>query len=348
MADPDPAGIARYVRELVTALQGLAGVEVELWYRLSRARLRRYWWRPAEIRTHTWLGRRWPLQTRVDLLHGPDALLPPRPNLPAVATLHDLAVFRLAADGLASERFRGDKLRRYLATLARANRLIAVSEATARDAVELLGADPDKLRVVHHGVDNRFRPLDDESIRPVTGKYRLFPGYLLFVGTVSPRKNTERLVRAYARSHASHDVPLVLAGRVYHRSRSTLEAITELGLGGRVRCLGYVPDEDLPALYNGARALLLPSLYEGFGLPVLEALACGVPVLCGNRGGAPEVVGHLAIKVASEDINAIAEGIDALLDDPPGSPESRRAHAASFTWDRTARQTVAVYRELVD
>lgn len=348
LAEPGAAGVARYARELARALAAMDGVEPRLWYRLSRLRHRNRWWRPDGIPVRTWQGNWWPPRPGVDLVHGLDGRAPDRRGLPFTVTIHDLTVLKFDHAGLAEAGFRERKLARYRALARGAGPVICVSEATARDATELLGINPGRVRIVPHGVDPRFRPLPPGDIGQILHGHDLAPGYLLYVGTVSERKNTERLVRAYARTRARRDGrPLVLAGRLYHRSEPTLAAVRELGLEGEVRCLGAVADADLPALYNGAAALLLPSLYEGFGLPVLEALACGIPVLCANRGGAPEVAADCALTVEPDRTRAIAEGIDAVLDSPPADRDARLHRAARFTWDAAARQTVAVYRELL-
>lgn len=342
-----PTGIARYMRALATALQPVCPDDrLSLWYRLSRLRHRRHWWRPGGLPARTWQGRWWPPRHGLDLVHGLDGVVPGWRSLPRVATLHDLTTLRQPDTATASRRFRHYKLARYRQMATRADRVIAVSDTTRHDAVELLGLAPERVRVVPLGVDGRFheaRP--DPALQARLG---LRPGYVLFVGVVSQRKNTERLVRAFARSRAAAGRQLVLAGRVYHRSEATRHAAAESRDPGSVVFAGHVPDGDLPALYAGAAALVFPTLYEGFGLPVLEAMAAGVPVLCGDRGAAPETAGGLAIPVDPTDTDAIAHGIDRVLDNPPADAGSLKRHAAGFTWQRTAEETAAIYRELVD
>lgn len=317
-----------------------------LWYRLSRVRHKAHWWRPPGMPVHTWHGRWWPPAAGLDLFHGLDGAVPDWRSIPKVATLHDLTVLRFPDTDTATDTFRERKLARYRDMAARADRVIAVSEATKRDAVDLLGLAPDRVRVVPHGVDARFRGAQPDP--DVAGRYGLHAGYLLFVGAVSQRKNTERLVRAFARSRAAGERQLVLAGRLFHRSRATREAARELGNGDRVVFTGHVPDRDLPALYAGAAALVFPTHYEGFGLPILEAMASGVPVVCADRGAAPETAGGLALTVDPDDTAAITEAIDRIVDDPPAGPAALKRHAAAFTWQRAARQTAAIYRELLE
>lgn len=347
LAAPYPTGIARYMQALAAALQRTCSDHrFSLWYRLSRLRHRRRWWRPHGMPTHVWQGNWWPPWHGLDLVHGLDGVVPDWRSIPRVATLHDLAVLRHPDPDIAAEGFRQGKLARYRDMVARADRVIAVSEATKRDAMELLDLTPERLRVIPHGVDDRFHTARrDPALEDRLG---LRAGYLLFVGAVSQRKNTERLVRAYARSRACRERQLVLAGRVYHRSQATREAAVKAGVADRVIFANHVPDADLPALYAGAGALAFPTLYEGFGLPILEAMASGVPVLCGNRGAAPETAGGLAITVDPTDTDAIAEGIDRVLESPPAEAGALKRHAAGFTWKRTAMQTAELYREFFD
>lgn len=347
LAAPHPTGIARYMRALATALQRTCTQDrFSLWYRLSRLKHHRHWWRPTGMPPRVWQGRWWPPRHGLDLVHGLDGVVPDWRSVPRVATVHDFTVLRDPDPAASNETFRQRKLRRYREMAMRADRIIAVSEATKRDATELLDLAPERISVIPHGVDERFHAARRDP--SMEGRLGLRPGYLLFVGAVSERKNTERLVRAFARSRACRERQLVLAGRVYHRSQSTRQAAEETGIAGRILFLDHAPDDDLPALYAGAAALVFPTMYEGFGLPILEAMAAGVPVLCGDRGAAPATAGGLAVTVDPGDTDAIAEGIDRVLENPPADAESLKRHAAGFTWERTACQTAAIYRELVE
>lgn len=345
LAAPEPTGIARYMRCLASALAAeYPDDRFSLWYRLSRLRQRDRWWRPPGLATRTWQGRWWPPFAGVDLYHGLDGVVPERRGVPRVATLHDLAVLRHTDEATASGRFRRRKLERYREMAARADLIVAVSEATRLDAEELLGIPAGRIRVVPHGVEQRF--LEARPDPEVLERHGLSAGYLLFVGNVSQRKNTERLVRAFARARAARGRRLVLAGPAGHRSASTRAAADTLGLRERVVFTGHLPEDDLPSLYAGASALVFPTRYEGFGLPILEAMAAGIPVLCGDRGASPGTAGGLAVTVDPEDTEAIAAGIDRVLECPPAGADSLREHARHFTWQRAARQTGAIYREL--
>ena len=202
-----------------------------------------------------------------------------------------------------------------------ASAIIAVSRHTRNDLVELYGADPAKIHVVYEGVDERFRPADAGEIRRVAEQYSPDRPYLLMVGTLEPRKNHAAALRALARLKAwgwPHRLLLVGGqGWLFEPIRRQIE---EEGLAGDVHFAGYVPDADLPPLYSGAAAVIVPSLYEGFGFPVLEAMACGAPVVCSNASSLPEVAGEAALLAGAEDDLGIAHAVQLLLE-PAGGGE---------------------------
>jgi len=203
-----------------------------------------------------------------------------------LVTFHDLLMLHSDDTQIAPEGFRRKKRQLYKAAATGADAIITVSATTKQDVVHLLNAPETRVYVTHLGIDQRFGQQTPEAIETVLKHYELVPGYLLFTGTISGRKNTARLVQAYARSRASKERPLVLVGTMSYRSEDTLEAIHQCGLGSQVQLMGYVPDEDLPALYAGAGCFVFPTLYEGFGMPILEAMASGTPVLTSTTGAA--------------------------------------------------------------
>ena len=234
--------------------------------------------------------------------------------------------------------------------LAQTRRIITTSNFTRREVVSVLGVEESRIDVVPLGVDGRFRPHDPDELLPVLAHHGLQPGgYLLSVGTVEPRKNLGRLLRAYAAlpPAVAGRCPLVIVGASGWLNSPELARMDSLERAGRVRYLGYVDEADLPALYAGARAFAYPSLYEGFGLPPLEAMASGTPVLSSAGTSMAEVVGDAGLLVDPLDEEAIAGGLRLLLEDD-GAAARRRgaglARAAGFTWDRCARSTLAVYR----
>jgi glycosyltransferase involved in cell wall biosynthesis len=274
----------------------------------------------------------------VDVVHG-TAVAYPYTDAPVVMTIHDLAFLddpRLVTrHGLRFFR-RGTELAR-----ERARLVLCSSEATMRDCVTA-GFDADRLRVVPLGVRSRQRTL--EEVASARSKYGLARPYVLFTGTVEPRKNLQRLLRAFARV-PRHDVDLVLLG-----PRGWNESIdAELApLEGRVHVLGFVERSELEALLAGAEVFCLPSLKEGFGLPVLEAMSQGTAVVTSRATSTEEVAGDTALLVDPLDENAIAEAIERLLDDrslAERMADAGRARAATYTWARTADATVAAYAE---
>lgn len=236
-----------------------------------------------------------------------------------------------------------------------ADHILTVSEASRRDLMAWFGLAGDRVSVVPEGPEAAFRPRpagpDSDA---VLGRWGLVPGarYLLYVGGLSPHKNLPRLIEAFARS-APADVALVLVGDtgdVFHTHVPALhEAVARLGLGDRVRFPGFVPDEDLAYLYSRAYALVQPSLMEGFGLPPIEAMACGTPVLSSRAGSLPEVVGDAGLFFDPTDVDAIAAALRAALDDPGGRDRLAGLaldRAKRYTWAAAARAILACFDEL--
>ena len=288
-------------------------------------------------------------------LHTPDVLFVPAHVLPlgaplcgrlrTVVTIHDLGYLRFPAAHTPAHRL---YLRVSTLWSARAaSHLIAVSAATRDDLVRHAHVRPEKISVVHHGLSSRFRPVEDQAaIAQVRSRYRIDGEYFLYVGTVQPRKNLVRLIEAFAQD-GSPIPQLVIAGKKGWLAEPIERRAAELGIAGRVRFAGDVADADLPALLGGALAFVFPSLYEGFGMPVLEAMACGAPVLTSTTSSLPEVAGDAALLVDPEDTAAIAAGLVRLATDPALRAELRArglAQAARFTWDRCAVETLQVLR----
>lgn len=277
--------------------------------------------------------------------HPPDVLFVPSHVLPivhprrCVATVHDLGYLRWP---LAHSRARRWYL--HLSTLfnARASsRVIADSQATADDLVRHYQIPPEKIAVIPLGCGPEYAPPRPAAVAAVRARYALPARYVLSVGTIQPRKNLARLVEAFKRVRgATGDVVLVVAGQPGWGAEPTLRQIAESG--SSVRLLGYVPDGDLPALLGGAEALAFPSLYEGFGLPALEAMACGTPVVCSNNSSLPEIVGDAGLLVPPTDVDALAGALILLLQDSTLRETLRRRgleRAAGFSWTRCATAT---------
>jgi len=275
-----------------------------------------------------------------DVLHVPGHKLPAIAPCKTVVTIHDLAFLKFPETFKPLHRQRLVWFTRN--AVRRTDRIIAISESTKRDLCELLHIRDERIDVVHHGVDHElFRP----DVAPAA---RTAP-YILSVGTLQPRKNYTMLIRAFKRLCEKRPEPieLLIAGQ---RGWMCEEIEAEANRTPRVHLLGYVSDDQLPALYTGAAVIAMPSLYEGFGLPLLEAMACGAPVVAANVSCFPEVVGNAAVMLDPTDEESWAATLSELLNDPSRRESLRRngmARAAEFTWERTASQTLAIYRKAV-
>ena len=288
---------------------------------------------------------------RLDLLHSPD-FIPPRFGAKrTVVTVHDLNfMYYPQFQTPDSLRYYNGNIR---AAVRQADHILADSQATKDDLGNLLNVPADKVTVHTLGVNSIFQPLPGETVAEVKGRLGLPSTYLLFVGTFEPRKNLLGLVNAY---HALCDAlsdtpPLVIAGRRGWLYESIFQKVTELGLDKRIIWLEDPAFGDLPAVYNGAAALVLPSFYEGFGLTALEAMACGIPTVVSNRGSIPEVVGDVGLMIDPDRPESLVDGLRRILTDSDLRKRSRAAgiaRARTFTWARTAEIALSVYRRVLE
>jgi glycosyltransferase involved in cell wall biosynthesis len=234
--------------------------------------------------------------------------------------------------------------------LRAAHKIIAISECTKQDAVRLYGIEETKITVIHGGVDSYFSPASPEAAAAVRLRYNLPERYILYVGTIEPRKNLITLLEAYrALRNRETGVKLVIVGKKGWRYENFFEKLEEIGLEDDVVFPGFVPDQDLPAVYTMADVFAFPSLYEGFGLPVLEAMACGTPVVCSNTSSLPEVAGKAAVLVSPQDVRGWREALDRILTSDELRADLRQhglRQAAGFTWESAARKTCDAYREV--
>jgi glycosyltransferase involved in cell wall biosynthesis len=287
---------------------------------------------------------------RLDLFHATHYVIPPLARARAVVTIHDIihVLYPQFLPNRAALLYARVMMRR---ALRRADRIITVSYNSKRDLVDYFGIAPARIEVVYNGVASTFHPnLPREERDRVAAKYGLPRPYLLFLGGEKPHKNVRNVIRAFAEARRERALPhaLVLAGPM-PKNRSRVEAlIAALDLDSRVFRPGVIPEEDLPGLFAGADAFLYPTLYEGFGLPVVEAMACGVPVLTSSTSALQEIAGGYSYLVDPMDVEAIGRGIVDLATDPRRRAEFAelgKRRARDFSWDRAAEQTLKIYAD---
>jgi glycosyltransferase involved in cell wall biosynthesis len=289
---------------------------------------------------------------RLDLIHDLTGLLPNgfgAGGARVITTLHDLISY--ANPGTNDWMDDLVQFRWLPLTAPKVDAMITVSRSAGEDAVRYLKMRPQQLHVVHHGVLPIYQQQPQSKLEAVRSKYGLPAEYILFVGAVVERKNLRRVLEACATLWAQgQGLPLVVVGPTSARSSGILAAVEASGLAGRVQFTDYVPESDLPALYAAATVFIYPSLYEGFGIPVIEAMACGTPVITSRVSSLPEVAGEAALTVDPNSSDAIRTALERLLSSQDLRADLRArglAQAAQFTWERAARETLVVYRQTV-
>ena len=362
------AGVGRYTRGLVSAL---AKLDDDNEYVLLYARDRKagakpffadranFHERPVAISEKSlavvWHRLRLPISVErligaVSVFHSPDFTLPPLRRGQGIVTVHDLS-FLLFPE--CHER----RLREYLEravpwSVSRAAVVLADSENTMNDLICLLDVEPDRVEVVYPGVDEHFQRVEDQDqLQCVRQRLGLMFPFILYIGTIEPRKNLSRLIQAYARLKARRQIDhkLVIAGQKGWLYDEVFRRAIDLRVADDVVFPGYVPDSDLPSLYTLADAFVFPSLYEGFGLPPLEAMACGTPVVTSTASSLPEVVGDASITVNPTDVDELAHAIALVLSDSELRRRLTQAgleRARVLTWAAAAEKLLGVYQRL--
>ncbi len=358
------AGIHSYIHQLI---QYLPGADERLRATIFTGQSRREQWAVSD--TLAWHSSRWPThrpwvriaweqfaqpwalqRAGVQLLHALAFVSPLLALVPTVITIHDLSFLRFP------EQFRPLN-RLYLSTMTRiscrrARRIIAVSQATADQVTQLLAVPAERIDVIAHGVQHaRFYPLPPEQVEAFRQSKGLPPNFALFLGTLEPRKNLTTLIEAFGRTDAlRRGTKLVIAGGKGWYYQEIYDLVQRLDLEKDILFPGFVPDAELGLWYNAATVLTYPSLYEGFGMPLLEAMACGTPVISSQASCMPEAVGDAGLLVSPHDVAELAASIDRLLSDADlraDLSQRGRARAAAYTWEATARATAASYRRAI-
>lgn len=356
-------GIGRYTRGLVTALAQLDrqnrytllyspdapanGLQV---FNATNFSWRRY---PLSERLMTIGWHRFDLPVPVewfsgplDLFHSPNFILPPTRRAHTLLTVHDLSFVRHPHGAVES-------LRRWLMrvvprSLDQADYVLADSHSTKQDLLDFYNVEPARISVVGAGVEPRFRPSDDATeLQTIRTKYRLPEKFILSLGTLEPRKNFDGLIQAYSNSPVRESHHLVIAGGRGWLYEPIFAAAETSSVADRIHLIGFVADDDLPALYNLADVFAYPSHYEGFGIPVIEAMACGTPVVCADNSSLPEVAGEAALLIPATNLPALGEALQRLVDDQALRQRCREGglrQAQKFTWSAAAQRLLEVYR----
>jgi glycosyltransferase involved in cell wall biosynthesis len=358
------AGIGRYTRGLV---EGLARFDQDNRYKLFSAgkdQQFRFWPRNFSLKElplterqliALWQRMRLPLPVElvtglVDVYHSPDFVLPPVLAARTVLTVHDLSFMRHPE--CSSEALLDYLMEAVPRSVEQADLIVADSKSTRDDLVELLEVPEEKILVLYPGLESHFAPVRNEHLlRRLLDRYDVRYPYILAVGTLQPRKNFVRLIEAYNILVRRYQIPhkLVIVGSKGWLYDEIEETIHALRLDGRVNLTGFVKDQDLPYLYSAAEVFAFPSLYEGFGIPVLEAMGCGTPVVTSSVSSMPEVAGDAALLVSPHDVEALASALWRLLDDVYLQNElclRGFERVRQFTWRETAKRLVRAYRRL--
>lgn len=375
------AGIGRYTRQLVTNLLEIDNRNQYLLYSLfgnlkertsrrghpfseevspyQKARnyqLKLYNYRPQLLKSYFLflksIGKSPDFLTKeADIIHSTDFVLPASEKRPSVLTIHDVIFLKYP-------QFYTWRNRNYMKSVAnfsikRANAVITYSNATKNDLIDRLGVNEDKIIVIPLAVDERFMQAKDDQIEEIRRKYKIPQTYILTLSTLEPRKNIRRLFEAFAKLKKDKSIEhkLVIAGQKGWGNKDFFSKLVELGINDDVIITGFIEEEDLPAIYSGASIFVYPSLYEGFGLPPLEAMACGTPVICSNTSSLPEVVGDAAWQVDPTDTEDIAKAMAKIIEDKSLALDLRTKglkQAKKFDWKTTAEKTLQVYNQLAN
>jgi len=348
-ARTEGTGVAAYIAGLAEGLAKIAPRdEFVLYYRFSRVKKPSLFLKPPGPNFRTAFPPLHLLSARdMDVAHGPDARIFSLGRAARIVTVHDL--FSLVSDKWANESFRKKKGSRYAEVAGKADFIICDSLYTADDFARFFPEAKERLKIVPLGVGSDFSPVPSEKQAPVLERIGVEKPYILSVGNIAARKNLVPLVKAFELLADKHpETSLILAGRPSYGHEEVVSKIEKSKFKKRIIMTGYLSSRDLPALYGGAEIFALPSLYEGFGLPVLEACACGTPVVASKSSSIPEVLGDAGTLINTGSPAEMADAMDALLGDETLRAKLSAAgieRAGNFTWERTARETLEVYRE---
>jgi len=339
-------GIGHYTSQLVKKLISIDRTNSYNFLRCNR------FWSERVPRRLIWENIEIPRQAKqikLDLLHVPGFASPYSCPCPIIVTVHDLIGMIFPKNLGLFSRFYWSKWLPFV--VKRADVILASSENTKKDIQRLLGVNPENIKVVYLGVGKHFIPKKEKEISQVKNKYGISNDYVLHVGAVEPRKNIERLIVAFkkAKAKVGKDIKLVIAGKKEWAYEKVLSTIKKEALQNDVIFSGYIEDADLPAIYSGASVLAFPSLYEGFGLPLVEAMACGTPIVASNISSVPEIAKEAAILVDPYNEEDLSEALVSVLSDQKLKDSlTQKGHkrVSEFSWDKTAQEVLKEYQNL--
>jgi len=361
------SGIQVYIKNLINGILGLTSrTNLSLIFTIARHPLKSSDYRmfatninksrfplPEKVLLKLWNNFKFPplniLGHNFDIVHSLTSYLPPVKHMRTIVTVHDLIPITHPKLSL----FSGEKAKMIINSVKDADLIIADSINTQKDVVKLLNIEESRVIVVYPGIDPIFEvKIDERSIKKTLGDYNIDFPYFLFTGLIDSRKNIRRLIIAFAEfiKKRKAEEKLVLVGARTFRSKEELSIIEDLGLRERVIYLGYVSRDDMPALYAGAKFFVFPTLYEGFGFPVLEAMACGVPVITSNTSSLPEICGDAAYYVSPNSVDSIIDAIDVVYHNEDLRLEMINKgfkRVQLFQWQHTASETMKCYSDLM-
>lgn len=346
LTTPHPTGIARYATKLITSLRNRPEYETRPAFRGSRYLRGKKNIPQIEGVKHLIWSKNLPLQGSrgIHLVHGLDHVLPEWPRAKKVSTVHDMYAHLSIDHG--STQASNRRLAQYQKLVEQSDHIICVSESTKRDLLSFYSYPDDKVSVVHHGVDAHFSSIESELDEAILAKLGIQRPFLLYLGALKSSKNVDRLITAFDEQLLAHDFDLIIAG-----DGSEKVNLEQHAAGTRdptaIKFLGFAREQHIPTLYRKSAGFCLVSLYEGFGIPIIEALKSGTPVLTANAGGAADIANKHGLLCDPYNIASIGEGLISLANQNGSCSPDAKAYSEQFTWAEAARQTAEVYAKVL-
>lgn len=341
-----PTGVSNYTRLLLENLELIEDLEIDLFLKFNYFKKRTEFPLFNARNTSWYFGTFSRAKSKINIAHSPDLKFLSLSKAKKIITAHDFAIFQTQNQipGYTSQKYKNKVYSKMKSIVKKIDAVVSVSEATKRDFLEMFDFDENKIYVTPLApVINTEKTVSTQ----VLSKYNLLPeNYLLFVGTISIRKNILNILDAFKKSKLHQDYKLVLAGALSMGNEKILEKIDELKLSDQVIVTGYLNDDSVIELYQNAKAFVFPTYYEGFGIPILEAMLAKTPVLIGNLGAAPEVSAGFAEVCNPFSVESIAESLQKIVSNPKNT-EFAYEYAKQFSWMKTALQTVDVYKKIL-